>query len=139
MQCPDCGYMMTALDKTCPRCAVLSAMPAFPKPELRATPPLPTLHAEAPPPPPANSEEGYAEPVLNFAPIKPSWGFLKTLSVVLASLLLYHFLVIGPMQSNIRHLRDENTAQQKQLDDQQGQIDRLRQVVNLNAEIENSR
>lgn len=38
MQCSECGYMMTAFDKSCPRCKEMQAKGIVPKPSINITP-----------------------------------------------------------------------------------------------------
>lgn len=43
MECPDCGYMLSAFDKECPRCKVYGGKALPPAPITLALPPPPIL------------------------------------------------------------------------------------------------
>ncbi len=138
MQCPDCGYVLTAFDKECPRCAA--------KRDRSAANPYVAFQNERLPPG-AGVALGQAETVEQRSPDdeitasaltspvsvparKPKI-FLTALWAASLLLLVYHASVVSGMQTTI-------TAQQKQIDDQQKQIDDLRDTVNYNANAVNA-
>lgn len=61
MQCPECGFTLTPLDKECPRCVWLSKQPAW---KVRATP--------APPPMPIEQTQSIPTPLPMDTPLETS-------------------------------------------------------------------
>jgi hypothetical protein len=105
MQCPACGYFLSAFEKTCPRCELIrqkqSASISAPTPQANPLPPPPLgtygtpSAANAVQPPPASS----FDPTLSFdAPVQPATTDLcAVLSVVLGGLgVLFLSCLFGP-------------------------------------------
>lgn len=140
MQCPDCGYIMGALDKHCLRCKAQedksSGNPyvAFQNQQRPPTdvPPVFSLTAtetEAAQPP--DLEAGMGLDLPRFARPKRPQIFLKALAAAILALMIYHIAVVVDMQDRINGL-------EKLTQDQQRQIDSLRDTVNYNANAANS-
>jgi len=134
MQCPECGYMMGALDKVCLRCdatkdrSAENPYVAFQNERMAAAsiPSSSTPPSEAP-----DAHEVGGDNLTVPHPVKRPRVFLKALMAALVVVVFYHWFVVWDMQRRIDALDKTTQDQQKQISD-------LRDIVNYNANAANS-
>lgn len=139
MQCPECGYMMGALDKVCLRCAATqdrsakNPYVAFQNERMTAadlsfsvTPPFEAPDAQAP-----DAQEVGGDNLTAPCSVSRPQIFLKALMAALLVIVFYHWFVVWDMQRQIDGLDKTTQDQQKQISD-------LRNIVNYNANAANS-
>ena len=147
MTCPDCGYMMGDLDKACLRCAAKEKSSRNPYVAFQNEHHPPAESFDVQPDIPLDSHrEDASIPLLSISPktfpvkassTKASRIFWIGFCAAFLMVMIYHIAVVSLLENHLSDVSAQMEMLKAKSDDQQRQINDLRDTVNYNANAAN--